>query len=297
MPVEPTTADVYECKEESRSECKQSLVPRTTTCIFFDYDDTLLASSYLYNLGCRLDTEFDETHDVIRKHLQDLEIAVAKVLRRAASLGKVCIITNAEAGWVERSAEKFMPSVYPLIAKTQILSARTLYELKHPDKPTEWKVCAFQNALKAFLSDGHTKSHIISFGDSQVEREAVRIATGSLVNNRTKTVKFAEHPTVEQLKRQLELIHNCFHYLCGHDGDLDLQLTVTPLPPSSPTTPVTPSTPSTPSTLSKPTPSTLSTPAAAEVPINQRPAASCGTEYARTLPSTPYLPSQTAQGS
>jgi hypothetical protein len=284
MPVETDTkpTDGYECKEEYRSESKQC--NGTTTCLFFDYDDTLLASSYLFNLGMRLDTDFDDTHNEIRKQLQDLEQAVEKVLLRAANFGRVCIVTNAEAGWVERSAEKFMPSVYPLLAKTEILSARTLYELKHPDKPVEWKACAFQDALKTFLSNGQSKSHIISFGDSNVEREAIRIATGPLMNNRTKSVKFAEHPTIEQLKRQLELIHNCFHYLTGHDGDLDLQLTVTRLPPTSPTT------------VNPPSPTTPTTPAAAVPQINKTPA-SCGTEYSKSLQSTPYMPSTTAQGS
>jgi len=247
----------------------------------------------LWNLGIRLDTEFDNSHAEIRKHLQDLEVAVEKVLQKAANFGRVCIVTNAESGWVERSAEKFLPSVAPLLSKMQILSARTLYEFKHPDKPVEWKVCAFRNALETLLCSNGTnsKSHVISFGDSNVEREAVRTAAGSLTNNCTKTVKFAEHPTIEQLKRQLELIHNCIHYLCGHDGDLDLQLTVTPLPP--------PSSPSSPSrsAATPTTPSVPSTPAAAETSKinNSSPASSCGAEHTRSLPSYPAMPS--AQGS
>jgi len=56
-----------------------------------------------------------------------------------------------------------------------------------------------------------------------------------LSNSRTKSVKFAERPTLEQLRRQIELVSNCFHYIHTHDGDLDLQLTVTVnTTPSSP---------------------------------------------------------------
>jgi hypothetical protein len=47
------------------------------------------------------------------------------------------------------------------------------------------------------------------------------------VNVKTKSVKFAERPSMEQLRRQLELLINCFGYIFSHDGDLDLQLTVT----------------------------------------------------------------------
>jgi len=68
---------------------------------------------------------------------------------------------------------------------------------------------------------------VISFGDSHVEREAVRAVTRGLPTTKTKSVKFAEKPSMEQLRRQLELVTNCFQYIHSHDGDLDLQLTVT----------------------------------------------------------------------
>lgn len=47
-----------------------------------------------------------------------------------------------------------------------------------------------------------------------------------LPNAKTKSVKFAERPSMEQLRRQIELVTNCFSYIFSHDGDLDLQLTI-----------------------------------------------------------------------
>jgi hypothetical protein len=60
-----------------------------------------------------------------------------------------------------------------------------------------------------------------------VEREAIRAVTRSIPNSTTKSVKFAERPSLEQLLRQIELVTKCFQYIHSHDGDLDLQLTVT----------------------------------------------------------------------
>ena len=60
-----------------------------------------------------------------------------------------------------------------------------------------------------------------------MEREAVRAVTRGFPNTRCKSVKFAERPSMEQLRRQIELVTNCFQYIHHHDGDLDLQLTVT----------------------------------------------------------------------
>lgn len=69
--------------------------------------------------------------------------------------------------------------------------------------------------------------HVISLGDSHVEREAVRALCKNVPSTHTKSVKFSERPTAEQLRRQLELVVQCFGYITTHSGDLDLQLTVT----------------------------------------------------------------------
>lgn len=90
--------------------------------------------------------------------------------------------------------------------------------------------CAF------FGRDGrpHVLKHVLSFGDSHVEREAVRAVCKNVPATRTKSIKFADRPTIEQLRRQLELVIQCFAYLTSHDGDLDLQLTVTTNLPINP---------------------------------------------------------------
>jgi hypothetical protein len=64
--------------------------------------------------------------------------------------------------------------------------------------------------------------NVLSFGDSHAEREAIRAVTRGLPYTRTKSIKFAERPSIEQLQRQLELVVNCFQYINNHEEDLDL---------------------------------------------------------------------------
>ena len=45
-------------------------------------------------------------------------------------------------------------------------------------------------------------------------------------NARTKSIKFVERPTVEQLKRQVDLVSSCFDEIFRHNGSLDLMLTI-----------------------------------------------------------------------
>jgi hypothetical protein len=197
------------------------------TVIIFDWDDTLLASSFLSGKGYRLETTLERTPE-IDTQLKDLETSVVAVLKLASSFGHVHIVTNAETGWVQLSAQKFIPAVVPLLDKVKVVSARSTYESSFPDCPLKWKFYAFQEKLsKTFAPDLKSEKNVISFGDSHVEREAVRAVTKGFSNTRTKSVKFAERPSMEQLRRQIELVTNCFHYIIQHDGDLDLQLTVT----------------------------------------------------------------------
>jgi hypothetical protein len=196
------------------------------TVIIFDWDDTLLASSFLSSKGYRLDSIAERIPEVDAQ-LKDLEQSVVSVLTTAISYGHVNIITNAETGWVQLSAKKFIPAVIPILDKVKVVSARSTYENSYPENPMQWKLCAFQDKLVKCFTTTNLERNVISFGDSHVEREAVLAVTRGLPNTRTKSVKFAERPSMEQLRRQIELVTSCFQYISSHDGDLDLQLTVT----------------------------------------------------------------------
>jgi len=206
-----------------QSSDKKDLALKESTVIFIDWDDTLLCSSYLSNAGYRLDTEL-EPSSMLDRELKDLEASVIALLKLAMTFGDVHVVTNAETGWVQLSAKKFIPGVISVLEQIKVISARSTYESLFPDAPVKWKFCAFQEKL---CSDLKSAKNVISFGDSHVEREAVRAVTRGLPNTRTKSVKFAEKPSMEQLRRQLDLVTSCFQYIHSHEGDLDLQLTVT----------------------------------------------------------------------
>jgi len=206
------------------------------TAIIFDYDDTLLPSSWLAKQGLRLDSKVPQE---IVGQLSLLEQTVINIITHALQRGEVLIITNAESGWVELSARKFLPSAVPLLEKCKIVSARSIYQDLFPDQPDAWKIEAFRDELTAFYDNQmdmdeeiECKSfapsfrHVISFGDSLHERTALQLATSAIENSYAKSVKFVEHATLEQLKRQLEIMIESFEYIHTFDGDLDLMLVV-----------------------------------------------------------------------
>jgi hypothetical protein len=176
-----------------------------------------------------------------RAQLEALQDSVLAMLQRAMQFGQVIIITNAETGWVELSCKKFLPRCVAMVSRLRVLSARSTFESRFPDSPSDWKVAAFAQEIhhayggrKAEL----TRRNIISLGDSTHERAAIhkvtqgmgaasyadKGASGLKVN--VKSVKFVERPTLEQLKRQLDLVSSCFNEVVGHAGNLDLMLTI-----------------------------------------------------------------------
>jgi hypothetical protein len=196
------------------------------TVIFFDWDDTCFPSTFLTNKGFRLDSHPD-TYAHFVEALRELETCVGEMLRLAMQCGTVVIVTNAERGWVELSSQKYVPGLVPILSQIHIISARSTFESTFPDSPLKWKFYAFQQNLLALFAMTDTRKNIISMGDSHVEREAIRAVARGSPNTVCKSVKFAERPSLGQLRRQIELVTNCFQYILDHDGDLDLQLTVT----------------------------------------------------------------------
>ena len=158
--------------------------------------------------------------------------SVCAVLVKAMQCGTVVIITNAVEGWVEFSAQRFMPRVAPLLAQICVVSARSTYEPMYPDNPLQWKVAAFEQLvgqtqpMNIVDTEENLMRSVISFGDSTHERDAVRKVTANLGSTFTKSVKFVDLPNLEQLRREVDLVRNHLDYICGVRDHLDLMLTI-----------------------------------------------------------------------
>lgn len=222
MPIatEFSTAVIEEVIDISHK--KNSGVPTdTSTILFLDWDDTLLCTSVLSQANIKLDSSLEGEPDLVRQ-LDELSNYIIDTLTCALSHGDVHIVTNGETGWVQLSAAKFVPRVVPILEKVTILSARSTFEKQYPGAPMEWKFRAFEQSLVALYSGPECLKNVISFGDSHAEREAILAVTKGLPHTTTKSIKFAEIPSIEQLTTQLKLTVDSFQSIVDHDGDLDL---------------------------------------------------------------------------
>jgi len=239
MPVTTTDAKMEDAElldPEDGVIMKENIPSEVRTVIFIDWDDTLLCSSVLSNQGIKLDSDMGNAVEMMSQ-LEELSASVISVLNVAMAFGTVYIVTNGETGWVQLSAQKFLPNVVPLLETLHVFSARSTFEPMFPDSPMKWKFLAFQESLNQEYAESHCMKNVLSFGDSHVEREAIQLVTKGLPNTRTKSIKFAERPTIEQLQRQLELVSNCFQYISSHEEDLDLCMSLSVTPNANPDVP------------------------------------------------------------
>jgi hypothetical protein len=170
--------------------------------IIFDWDDTLLPTSFLTPGG--VFNENIKLSDVDHEKVSKLEQTVLKLLEEAVQKGNVYIITNAGNGWVEYSANRFYPSIMPVLQKIKIISARGLYEKKFPGNSRQWKIEAFLNIQKNI--NMKLVTNIICVGDSLFEMEAGRILASKFTEAFIKTIKFREAPKLDELLKQLKLV-------------------------------------------------------------------------------------------
>jgi len=190
--------------------------PKHQTVIIFDWDDTLLCTSWL---NLRRDQVLPPNID---KHLRDIEAAGIRLIELAQRLGHTFIITNAMCGWVELSAAQWIPAMIPILERVRVISARTKYETQFPGEVSKWKVNAFLEVQRQL--DSQIITNLISLGDSNFEMDAVHVMGKEFQQALVKTIKFREHPSPEELVKQLQLVASKFEKIVENARNLKIGL-------------------------------------------------------------------------
>mmetsp|Transcript_20425 Transcript_20425/g.57715 ORF Transcript_20425/g.57715 Transcript_20425/m.57715 type:complete len:383 (+) Transcript_20425:83-1231(+) len=180
---------------------------REETLFLFDWDDTVLPSTWIQRHGLRLD-EGSSPAPWQRHLLAEVASVASETLRLAKQRGTVVLVTNAERGWIELSCNKFLPGLAPAMEGVKLVSARTSYEGPGCVTPLDWKISAFQAEIASAcggeaLADISRRKNIHSLGDSIHEREALLRAAAPIHNCRSKSLKFVERPDPPHMRRWL----------------------------------------------------------------------------------------------
>ena len=202
---------------------KEQIKRKYNSIMFFDWDDTLLCSSFLSKIGLFDDEQTIKINlKLIKDQLSKLEENVFKVLSISVKLGDTFIITNASEGWVESSAKKYLPNIIKLFNKVKIISARTAYENQFPNDNKLWKLAVFRDIANFY--NKNIVTNIISFGDSNIENDAAVKVSSLFQECFIKTIKLKDNPKIEDMIKQLDLISKQFDYI--HSATRNIFLSV-----------------------------------------------------------------------
>ena len=181
--------------------------------IIFDWDDTLLPTSWVYEMGFLRREPTPEEWSVLKKY----EDCVLALLNISIQKADVHIITNAEKGWVELTGKRFMSRVLDL--HLPVHSAQSMY--KHIIPQPGWKALAFRHVLR-----GKTPPFVFSVGDSPLERHALLNNMRAMPSSWGKSIKLIAKPSISQLQTQLKIVENALPQLCLEKTHLDLMLRI-----------------------------------------------------------------------
>jgi hypothetical protein len=144
------------------------------------------------------------------------------------------IVTNAERGWVELSAQRWLPSLLWALQRleVEVISARSTWEPAGFKNPLDWKRKTFESVINKFYSKRLSQSwkNVLSIGDSPHEREALRkvLMSGNVSRKkgmcRTKAIKFKVRPTPADLASQLLVLAQHIEQVVMLDDHVDITL-------------------------------------------------------------------------
>ena len=195
--------------------------PKITNLIFFDWDDTLLCTSYLAPSWI-IDEE--DSKKIDKNAIKNLDQLSANLLSKSIKNGKVFIVTNAAHGWVEYSAKKLYPITARLLKDINIVSARGLYEKRFPGDYRQWKTKAFIDSVINCKIDRKKTTNIICFGDSIIELEATQQLKELFADGYIKTVKLKENPQPLELIKELTIILSQFDVILSNIRNLSIKV-------------------------------------------------------------------------
>lgn len=199
----------------------------TRSLVIFDYDDTLCPSSWIEHHRLRNpNATFPQNG---RADLKLIDAAAHRCVSAAIETGAhVMVITNAESGWVELSAARFLPRLLLLLGQLKVVSARSAYEKFFPSNPVCWKAAAFAHEANELWKGNNAltvpqQRAILSLGDSHEERIAVKVAA-ELLGAACKSVKLVQYSSPLEMSRQLDRVTSSMQCMLADTKPIDLGL-------------------------------------------------------------------------
>lgn len=199
-----------------------NMITKEDTMIIFDWDDTLVPTTFLFSNQPGSLTESFEMPQKLQESLDNCAVSALATLEMAKQFGHVCIVTNSQNGWIDLATERFFPRLTEVLRDIPKFSARSAFESPTLVQPVHWKALAFEHCVNSFYGSSPRIRNVVSLGDSEHDRAALFMAAQKVPGIWAKSLKLTEQPDAEYIVKELELIRESLQTLTNHPGALDL---------------------------------------------------------------------------
>ena len=204
---------------------KKAFMPvNSDLAVVFDWDDTILPSTFLKTAGNRKMDRKDlrNIYKQNKSEWDQYDSFVSQFLEELDRTTDLYIISNALICWIEYSSYELLPQTYKVLVKInqkhRLVSAREFYfngnhRLSQKDIDASlafWKTYTFECLLGTY-------KNIISLGDAEYERTALFSIPNPENNMIRKNVKLLDEPDMELLLDQLRFIKSQWETLLKDD--------------------------------------------------------------------------------
>jgi len=208
---------------------------RDSSCVIFDWDDTLFPTWYVENVV--KPTSLGEPLHMapcFREPMKVHAAAVKQLLQTARKFARVAIVTLAAAPWVHVTSKQYWQDFdfEELCSELQIPIYYSRTFIKKAEKRQDEGVDLFEAAKRKAMTKclrtlqkktGIMPSNNISIGDSRREHQALKdIMWEHCGYSFCKTVLFTEEPPIESLTDEVRIMNLAIGRLVATQSDLEL---------------------------------------------------------------------------
>ena len=179
------------------------------TLFIFNWDDTLLCTSYLQKNKNLTEEE--------KEQMKKCENEIYELINNTLIKGKIFLITNLDMANIETSIIKYYPSLHSRLNEVEIISTN-----RNLDNNSNWKISAFVENQKNVNNDNI--KNIICFTDSYVQDNIVKILRKIYHFAIIKVIKFKECPDPYELGKQFVLVNHKFNDIYNDKRDLFIKI-------------------------------------------------------------------------
>ena len=179
----------------TNSYSKSSSSSKKETIFLFDWDDTLMCTSFILSKVQPLSEEE-------KKITSDLGLKVTIFLEECSKYGKIIILTNSSKDWMKNTSDLYLKIKEEIFQNIQIISARDLY-LKNNMPKEKWKEMALNELLLKF---GDKIENLICASDSENDINIFKNISKLRKEINISTIKFKSKPSPQIMIKEIDYL-------------------------------------------------------------------------------------------